>query len=97
MIICIVYLIDNMRITAEIGKVGITGVACGVFIVIMISVRGLDWHEVFFKLDRELAILVSAGSAICGAAAILALESSLRFRTIQGYHSSWRCNDFWSI
>ncbi|BBB30201.1 YeiH family protein [Neptunomonas japonica] len=34
----------------------------------------------FFKLDRELAILTSVGSAICGAAAILATESVLKPR-----------------
>ena len=34
----------------------------------------------FFKLDKELAILTSVGSAICGAAAILATESVLKPR-----------------
>ena len=33
-----------------------------------------------FKLDREVAILTSAGSAICGAAAVLATESALKAR-----------------
>lgn len=31
-----------------------------------------------FKLDRDTALLTAAGSAICGAAAVLAFESALR-------------------
>lgn len=33
-----------------------------------------------FKLDRETALLTSAGSAICGAAAVLATETTIRSR-----------------
>ncbi len=37
-----------------------------------------------FKLDKETSMLVGAGSAICGAAAVLALESSLKSDPFKG-------------
>lgn len=36
------------------------------------------------KLDREITILVSAGNAICGAAAVLALKSSIKSKPYKG-------------
>lgn len=69
---------------AEIGQVGIIGITCCIVVVIAILALGIWIGMKFFKLDRELAILVSGGSAICGAAAILALESSLRSEPYKG-------------
>jgi uncharacterized integral membrane protein (TIGR00698 family) len=45
---------------------------------------GVFWiaHKVF-KLDREFSLLLAAGSAICGAAAILSVASLSRIRTQQ--------------
>lgn len=73
----------NVSLT-EIAHVGFVGIISCVFVVIVILGLGVWIGVKFFKLDRELAILVSAGSAICGAAAILALESSLRSEPYKG-------------
>lgn len=45
---------------------------------------GAFWiaHKIF-KLDREFSLLIAAGSAICGAAAILSIASLSRIRTQQ--------------
>ena len=45
---------------------------------------GVFWiaHKIF-KLDREFSLLLAAGSAICGAAAILSVASLCRIRTQQ--------------
>lgn len=68
----------------EIGQVGIVGVLACIFIVAFILIVGVWIGVKWLKLDKDIAILVSGGSAICGAAAILALESSLRSESYKG-------------
>lgn len=63
---------------ADIQSVGLAGVGVAVAVVAGILVAGFVIGVKIFRLDRELAILMSAGCAICGAAAVLALESALR-------------------
>ncbi|AQQ59070.1 membrane protein [Helicobacter bilis] len=69
---------------AEIGEVGFIGIAACVFVVVCIMGLGVWIGMKWLKLDRDIAILVSGGSAICGAAAILALESSLKSEAYKG-------------
>ncbi|OBV28626.1 hypothetical protein BKN38_09380 [Helicobacter sp. CLO-3] len=65
-------------------SVGVVGVALCVGVVVVMLALGFVIGTRIFGLDRELAILVSAGCAICGAAAVLALESALRSSTLKG-------------
>lgn len=69
---------------AEIGEVGFIGIAACVLVVVCIMGLGVWIGMKWLKLDRDIAILVSGGSAICGAAAILALESSLKSEAYKG-------------
>ncbi len=62
---------------ADIQSVGLAGVGVAVAVVAGILVAGFVIGVKIFRLDRELAILMSAGCAICGAAAVLALESAV--------------------
>ncbi len=68
----------------QIGQVGVAGVLSCIFIVVIILSLGVYIGVKFLKLDKDIAILVSGGSAICGAAAVLALESSLRSEPYKG-------------
>lgn len=68
----------------DIQSVGVVGVALCVGVVATMLALGFVIGTRIFGLDRELAILVSAGCAICGAAAVLALESALRSSTLKG-------------
>lgn len=62
----------------EIAQVGLPGFAVSILVVFSTLAVG-TWVGVrLFKLDRDTAILTAAGSAICGAAAVLAFESTLR-------------------
>jgi len=62
----------------EIAQVGLPGLAVSVLVVLSTLAVG-TWVGVrLFKLDRDTALLTAAGSAICGAAAVLAFESTLR-------------------
>ncbi|WP_341503166.1 putative sulfate exporter family transporter [Gallaecimonas sp. GXIMD4217] len=49
-------------------------------VVVLILLAGYWLGTRWLGLDRELVLLTSAGSAICGAAAVLATESTLRAR-----------------
>lgn len=63
---------------ADMQSVGVVGVALAVAIVVGVLGIGFVVGRKVFRLDRELAMLMSAGCAICGAAAVLALESALK-------------------
>lgn len=65
-------------------SVGLSGILIGLSVVVGILVIGTFIGVKVFKLDRELALLVSGGSAICGAAAVLALESSIKSQPYKG-------------
>jgi uncharacterized integral membrane protein (TIGR00698 family) len=62
----------------QIASVGIEGLALDVFVVSATLVLGTWVGVKIFKLDRQLALLISAGAAICGAAAVLAVEDVLK-------------------
>src|SRR5260370_25553767 len=62
----------------EIAQVGLPGLAESVVIVVSTLVIGTWAGMRLMKLDRDAALLTAAGSAICGAAAVLAFESTLQ-------------------
>ncbi|MEM5317861.1 YeiH family protein [Paraburkholderia sp. JHI869] len=62
----------------EIAQVGLPGLVESVAIVVSTLVIGTWVGMKVMKLDRDTAILTAAGSAICGAAAVLAFESTLQ-------------------
>ena len=62
----------------EIAQVGLPGLTQSALIVVSTLVIG-TWAGIkIMKLDRDTALLTAAGSAICGAAAVLAFESTLQ-------------------
>jgi uncharacterized integral membrane protein (TIGR00698 family) len=74
----------GFRITARLlvdlgaGPVLVAAAELGLVLVGVFSIA----HKVF-KLEREFSLLLAAGSAICGAAAVLSLASLTRIRTQQ--------------
>jgi uncharacterized integral membrane protein (TIGR00698 family) len=62
----------------QIVEVGAPGVVVSVGVAVGVLAVGTWLGTRWLKLDRDLAMLTSAGSAICGAAAVLAFESTLR-------------------
>lgn len=62
----------------QIIEIGLPGLMLST--VVVLAVLGIGtWVGIkIFRLDRDTAMLASAGSAICGAAAVLAFESTLR-------------------
>ena len=74
----------GLRLTfQDIGNVGIAGVAIDA--VVLSSTFGLAWWlgTRVFGLDRRTAMLIGAGSSICGAAAVMAAEPVVRGRAEQ--------------
>ncbi|WDD94074.1 YeiH family protein [Burkholderia sp. FERM BP-3421] len=67
----------------EIAQVGLPGLTVSVLVVTSTLALG-TWAGVkLMKLDRDTALLTAAGSAICGAAAVLAFESTLQSKPHQ--------------
>jgi uncharacterized integral membrane protein (TIGR00698 family) len=62
----------------EIAQVGMPGFTVSVLVVVSTLVVGTWAGMKLMKLDRDTALLTAAGSAICGAAAVLAFESTLQ-------------------
>lgn len=62
----------------DISYVGVIGVLLSIVVVVSVLLIGFFVGTKILKLDRDLAILVSVGSAICGVAAVLATESSIK-------------------
>jgi len=62
----------------QIMAVGLPGIVVSLIVVTGTLAIGAVVGIKLLKLDRDTAILASAGSAICGAAAVLAFEPSLR-------------------
>ncbi|HET6630466.1 MAG TPA: YeiH family protein [Woeseiaceae bacterium] len=62
----------------DIAAVGLPGLALDVFVIATVLVLGTWAGQRWLKLDRDTAILTASGSAICGAAAVLAVERVLR-------------------
>lgn len=73
----------NVTLTS-IASVGFNGILLSVMVVVFVLWIGYLIGVKLLGLDKEIAILVSGGSAICGAAAILALESSLKSKPYKG-------------
>lgn len=67
----------------DIAHVGVAGVAIDA--AVLLSTFGLAWLAgvKLLKLDRDAALLIGAGSSICGAAAVMATEPVLRARSEQ--------------
>ncbi|XOB63667.1 YeiH family protein [Campylobacterota bacterium DY0563] len=65
----------GFRLTFQsIQEVGINGILISFLIVSLTFIIGYIVGVKFLKLDKEITILTSAGSSICGAAAVLATE-----------------------
>jgi uncharacterized integral membrane protein (TIGR00698 family) len=62
----------------DIASVGLPGLALDVFVIASVLVLGSWAGRRWLGLDRDTAILTASGSAICGAAAVLAVERVLR-------------------
>lgn len=62
----------------QVADVGMDGIVLDLLIVSLTLVIGTWAGMKLFKLDRDLAILISSGAAICGAAAVLATEGVLK-------------------
>ncbi len=62
----------------DVFAVGLNGFVLDVLIVILTMLIGTWVGIKVFKLDRDLALLISSGAAICGAAAVLATEGVLK-------------------
>ncbi|MDO7252834.1 YeiH family protein [Helicobacter cappadocius] len=73
----------NVTLT-EILSVGIHGIIISVIVVGVIFSLGTYIGVKFLGLDRDISMLVSGGSAVCGAAAVLALESSIKSEPYKG-------------
>jgi len=69
----------GFRLTFQnIAEVGVAGIATSALIVTLTFFIGYFVGTKLLKLDRDTTILTTAGSSICGAAAILATEPILK-------------------
>ncbi len=69
----------GFRITLDnIAEVGIPGIVVSVSIVFLTSLVGYTVGVKFLKMDRDTTILITVGSSICGAAAVLGADSVIR-------------------
>lgn len=62
----------------DVAAVGVAGVLVDAVVVVSTLVLGTWAGRRWFGLDRDTALLTAAGSAICGAAAVLAVERVIR-------------------
>lgn len=62
----------------QIVSVGVKAIFIDIAIVFGTLALGFFVGRKFFKLDKDLSLLISVGSAICGAAAVLAVEDILK-------------------
>lgn len=67
----------------EILNIGFDGIIVSFLIVFTTFTLGYIIGTRVLKLDKEITILTSAGSAICGAAAVLATEGALKIKPIK--------------
>lgn len=69
----------GFRITfQQIAEVGLAGLVIDMVVVASIFGLAVGLGTRVFKLDRETSMLIGAGSAICGAAAVMAAEPVVR-------------------
>lgn len=72
----------GFRLTFQnLEQIGINGVILAFCIVFFTFIFGYLVGTKLLKMDRDLAILCSAGSSICGAAAVMATQSVLKNET----------------
>ncbi|RDI42565.1 YeiH family protein [Aquicella lusitana] len=62
----------------QIASVGLEALLLDIFVVTFTLSAGYLLGRKVFKLDPDLSLLISAGAAICGAAAVLAVEDILK-------------------
>ena len=67
----------------DIGQVGLAGVAIDALVLSSTFALATLLGTRVFKLERNTALLIGAGSAICGAAAVMATEPVLKGRAEQ--------------
>lgn len=69
----------GFRVTVQdIAQVGAAGLVIDVIIVASVFLLAVWLGTRVFKLDRDTSMLIGAGSAICGAAAVMATEPVVR-------------------
>ena len=74
----------GLRLTLhDIGQVGVTGVLIDALLLSSTFALAQILGVRLFGLDRSTSMLIGAGNAICGAAAVMATEPLLRARTEQ--------------
>jgi uncharacterized integral membrane protein (TIGR00698 family) len=74
----------GLRLTLhDVGQVGVAGVLIDALLLSSTFALAHFMGTRFFGLDRSTAMLIGAGNAICGAAAVMATEPLLRARTEQ--------------
>lgn len=74
----------GLRLTLhDIGQVGVAGVLTDALLLSSTFALAVILGTRFFGLDRASAMLIGAGSAICGAAAVMATEPLLRAKAEQ--------------
>ena len=61
----------------DVMTVGLAGIAVDA-IIVTVTILGGVWIGRLLKMDQETALLTSVGSGICGAAAVLGAESTIR-------------------
>ena len=61
----------------DVMAVGLAGIMIDV-IVVTVTILGGIWIGKMMKMDRDIALLTSIGSGICGAAAVLGAESTIQ-------------------
>lgn len=77
-------IVYGFRLTfADVGRVGTAGVLIDALVLGSTFVLAVWLGTRLFKLERNTAILIGAGSAICGAAAVMATEPVVRGRAEQ--------------
>ena len=69
----------GFRLTFQnISEVGLVGITVSISIVVSTFIIGYFVGNKLLKLDKDTTVLISAGSSICGAAAVLATEPLLK-------------------
>ncbi|MGL5038531.1 MAG: YeiH family protein, partial [Aeromonas sp.] len=69
----------GFRITfQQIGDIGWSGVIIDILIIGFTFILALQLGTRVFKLDKQTSMLIGAGSAICGAAAVMAAEPVIK-------------------
>ena len=64
----------------DVAAVGVAGILIDV-IVVTVTILGGVWVGKMLKMDKEIALLTSIGSGICGAAAVLGAESTIQTKS----------------